>query len=99
MLEILLIVSFSVIGIGIFGLITQRNLIKILLSIEIMFVGAMMVVAFLALVSPNPLLSQFIVLIIALIAALEEAVGVGIVVIARKVTGKIDAEVLSELKG
>ncbi|MEX0568683.1 MAG: NADH-quinone oxidoreductase subunit NuoK [Candidatus Njordarchaeota archaeon] len=99
MLEILLVVSFSVIGIGIFGLVTQKNLIKMLLSIEIMFLGAMMVVAFLALVSPDAILSQFIVFILALIAALEEAVGVGIVVIAKKVTGKIDADVLSELKG
>jgi len=98
-LEVLLGMSFIVIVLGLYGLIISRNLIKILKSIEIMFLGSMMVVAFLSLISPAPILSQFIVFIIAAIAALEEAVGVGLVVVAKKATGRIDAEALTELKG
>ncbi len=99
MMAILLGVSFTVIIIGLYGLIISRNLIKILVSIEIMFMGSMMMIAFIALLSPTPVLSQFIVFIIATIAALEEAVGAGLVIMAKKATGKIDAEVFTELKG
>ncbi len=95
----LLGLSFAVLAIGLLGLITSRNLIKVLLSVEIMFLGSMMAVAFLSLLSPTSVLAQFIVLIIAAIAALEEAVGVGLIIITKKATGRIDTEVLTELKG
>jgi len=98
-LIILLGASFIVIFIGLLGLIVSRNLIKMLLSVEIMFLGSMMVIAFLSLISKSPVLTQFIVLILAAIAALEEAVGVGLIVITKRITGKIDTEVLTELKG
>ncbi len=99
MLVLLLGISLTVVGIGLLGLMTQRNLIKILLSIEIMFIGVMMAVAFLALVASSPILPQFVVIIIAFIAALEEAVGVFLVCMVKNITGKIDAETLSELRG
>jgi len=98
-LILLLGISFVVLFIGLLGLIVSKNLIKMLLSVEIMFLGSMMAIAFLSLISPSSVLAQFIVLITAAIAAMEEAVGVGLIVITKKATGRIDTEVLTELKG
>ena len=98
-LVFLLVISFIVMGIGIYGLISERNIIKILLSIEVIFLGAIMAVAFLSLISPSPPLTRFVVMIIALIAALEEAVGLGIAYMMVRITKKLNVDELRELSG
>ncbi len=97
-LTFLIVVSILVIILGLYGLMTKRNLIKMFIAIEIVFFGAMILIAILALIAVNPILTQFFVLIIALVAALEEAVGVGIILVIKRVTGTIDADALAQLK-
>ncbi|MCR8453597.1 MAG: NADH-quinone oxidoreductase subunit K [Crenarchaeota archaeon] len=94
----LMAVSIVVIILGLYGLMSKKNLIKMFMTIEIIFFGVIVAVATLALVAANPLTTQFFILIIALIAALEEAIGVGILLVVKNVTGTIDADTLTELK-
>ncbi len=96
--EFLIAVSILVIILGLYGLMTKRNLIKMFIAIEIVFFGTMILIAILSLIAVNPVLSQFFVLIIALVAALEEAVGVGIILVIKRTTGTIDADELAQLK-
>ncbi|MCR8471182.1 MAG: NADH-quinone oxidoreductase subunit K [Candidatus Korarchaeota archaeon] len=94
----LMAVSIVVIILGLYGLMSKKNLIKMFMTIEIIFFGVIIAVATLALVVANPLTTQFFILIIALVAALEEAIGVGILLVVKNVTGTIDADTLTELK-
>ncbi|MCR8433756.1 MAG: NADH-quinone oxidoreductase subunit K [Crenarchaeota archaeon] len=94
----LMAVSIVVIILGLYGLMSKKNLIKMFMTIEIIFFGVIIAVATLALVAANPLTTQFFILIIALVAALEEAIGVGILLVVKNVTGTIDADTLTELK-
>lgn len=94
----LMAISIVVIILGLYGLMAKKNLIKMFMAIEIIFFGVIIAVATLALAAANPLVTQFFILIIALVAALEQAVGIGIILIVKRVTGTIDADALSELK-
>ena len=98
MFEFLTAVSVLIIIIGLYGLMTKHNLIKMFIAIEIVFFGAMIMIVILSLLAVNPVLTQFFVLIIALIAALEEAVGVGIILVIKRTTGTINADELAQLK-
>ena len=81
-LEHYLILSAILFCIGIFGLLTRRNAISILMSIELMFNSANInFVAFSKYINPDLIAGQVFAVFVITIAAAEAAVGLAIVVL------------------
>ncbi len=77
-----LILSAILFCIGIFGLLTRRNAIGVLMSIELMFNSANInFIAFSKFITPEVLTGQIFAVFVITVAAAEAAVGLAIVVL------------------
>jgi NAD(P)H-quinone oxidoreductase subunit 4L len=77
-----LILASALFCIGIFGLLTRRNAVGVLMSIELMFNAVNInFVAFSRFLSPEGLSGQIFALFVVTIAAAEAAVGLAIVIL------------------
>ncbi len=98
------IVSAMLFGIGIYGLVTKRNALRLLFAVEIMINAANLnFVAFgqylpFASASPNALGQTFVLFSIALAAA-EAAVILAIVVVAYRLHQDVDVSELKSMEG
>jgi len=76
-----LALSATVFSIGIFGVLTRRNILGILMSIELMFNAAMInLAAFNHFLHPNAFQGQGFALFVIVLAAAEAVVGLSLVV-------------------
>jgi len=77
-----LVLSCVLFSLGIYGLLTRRNAVGILMSVELMFnAAAINFVAFSKFVAPEGLAGQIFTIFIITIAAAEAAVGLAIVML------------------
>ena len=77
-----LILSAILFGIGTYGLLTRRNAVGVLMSIELMFNAANInFVAFSKFITPNEFIGQIFSIFVITIAAAEAAVGLAIVLL------------------
>lgn len=77
-----LILAAVLFALGIFGLLTRRNAVGVLMSIELMFnAAAINFVAFTKYVAPQGIAGQVFTIFIITIAAAEAAVGLAIVIL------------------
>jgi NADH:ubiquinone oxidoreductase subunit K len=87
-------------GIGIYGLVTRRTVIGMLIAAELMLAGASInFMAFNRFTAPDPVVGQIFTLFIMAIAAAEAAIGLSIVVAIYRNYKSIDTEDLVKLKG
>lgn len=85
-------------GLGLIGFLCRRNLIVMFLSTELMFQGVVInAVAFARL--HNHLQGQAFALFLLVIAAVEAALALGLVVLLFRRRGSLDAEVWSAMRG
>jgi len=95
-----LALSSILFGIGIFGVLTRRNILGILMSIELMFNAANInLVAFNHFLYPDRLWGQGFVLFIITLAAAEAVVGLSIVLAIYRNTRNVNAENMNLLHG
>lgn len=95
-----LVIGSLLFGMGIYGLVTRRTLIGMLIAAELILAGASVnFMAFNRFTAPDPLIGQVFTLFIMAIAAAEAAIGLSIVVAIYRNYKSIDAEDLVELKG
>lgn len=95
-----LIVAAALFSIGLFGVITRRNAIMVLIGIEIMMNAANInLVAFWRYAEPNGLTGQLFTLFGITIAATEVAVGLAILISIYRMHGSIQLNEIKELKG
>jgi NADH-quinone oxidoreductase subunit K len=84
---------------GVIGLLTNRdNILRLIISLELMLLGINTGLIVMSLVYTH-LLSQLFVILILSIAAAEAAIGLGLLVVAYKRTGSIKFETFSVLRG
>jgi NADH-quinone oxidoreductase subunit K len=84
---------------GFIGLLTNRdNILRLIISLELMLLGINTGLILLSLVYSS-LLSQMFVILILSVAAAEAAVGLGLLVVAYKRTGSIKFETFNVLRG
>jgi NADH:ubiquinone oxidoreductase subunit K len=77
-----LILSAILFGIGMYGLLTRRNAVGVLMSIELMFNSANInFVAFSKFITPKDFIGQIFSIFVITIAAAEAAVGLAIVLL------------------
>lgn len=87
-------------GIGIYGLTTKRNALRILFSIELIYNAANLnIIAFARLRDPPIVTGQVLVLFTIALAAMEAAVGLSIIMLVSRLNVDIDLRKLNRLKG
>ena len=87
-------------GIGLYGALSQTNLVMIMMGVEVMLGGAMVnLVAFWRFVHPEVYSGQMFVLIVMTVMALEMAVGFGVGTGRFRAKGSVEMEEAQDLKG
>ncbi len=98
-LEHYLILSATLFAIGLFGALSRRNVVVILMSIELMLNGVnVAMVAFSRFVVPGDFTGHIFAIFIITIAAAEVAIGLGILLALFNRRGIIDASDMNLLK-
>ncbi len=94
-----LILGAILFGIGVAGVLSQRNALMVLMSVEIILNAAIVtLVAFWRFVRPNQFDAQVFVIIIVTIAAVEMAAGLGLVLMVFRQRGNANVDEVKELK-
>jgi NADH-quinone oxidoreductase subunit K len=84
---------------GLIGLLINRdNILRLVISLELMLLGINSYLIFMSLLYSH-LLSQFFVILILSVAAAEIAIGLGLLVVAYKRTGSIQFSTFNVLRG
>ena len=102
---ILIALTALLFGLGLYGVLTRRELVSILASVEVMLGAASVLFIGLASRAPAPLISapggttEAIGVLLVVTFAAEAAVGLAIVVAAARATGATRADELTEVKG
>jgi len=98
-LEHYLILSAVLFAIGLYGALSKRNAIAILICIEIMLSAVnIALVAFSRFITPVALTGQIFVIFIMVVAAAEAAVGLAIIIAIYRSRGHIDATEIDLMK-
>jgi len=95
-----LVLAALLFGMGIYGIVTRRTLIGMLIAAELILSGSSInFMAFNRFCAPNPATGQIFTLFIMAIAAAEAAIGLSIIIAVYRHYKSIDTEELVELKG
>ncbi len=87
-------------GLGVYGIVSRRTLIGMLIAAELILAGASLnFMAFNRFTAPDPVTGQVFALFIMAIAAAEAAIGLSIVIALYRQYKSIDAEDAVHLKG
>ena len=99
-LIVALIVGAILFGVGLYGSLSQTNLVMIMMGVELMLGGAMVnLVAFWRFLHPDAYSGQVFVLIVMTVMALEMAVGFGVGTARFRYKGSVEMEEARDLKG
>lgn len=99
-LSTFLILGALLFGIGIYGIVTRRTLIGMLIAAELILAGASLnFMAFNRFTAADPVTGQVFTLFIMAVAAAEAAIGLSIVIAVYRHYKSIDAEDTVQLKG
>lgn len=95
-----LLVGAVLFGIGLYGALSQTNLVMIMMGIELMLGAAMLnLVVFWRFLHPEVYAGQMFVLVLMTVMALEMAVGFGVGTARFRAKGSVEMEEAAELKG
>jgi len=94
------ILSSAMLGIGIYGLVSKRNAIRLLFSVELIVNAANVNFVAFARYSNPPILNGWIIVLYSVAAAaMEAAVGLALILVAFRLNGTIDVRRLNRLRG
>ena len=100
LLPIALAIGAGLFGIGLYGVLSQTNLVMIMMGIELILGGALVnLVAFWRLLHPEVYAGQIAVLVVMTLMALDMAVGFGIATARFRAKGSVETEEAADLKG
>ncbi len=99
-LSVALVVGAVLFGIGLYGALSQTNLVMIMMGVELMLGAAMLnVVGFLRYSHPDATSGAFFVLVVMTLMAVEAAVGFALVISAFRHSRTAELDDFTELKG
>lgn len=99
-IDTFLVIGAILFGLGIYGMVTRRTLIGMLIAAELILAGASVnFMAFNRFTSPDPVAGQVFTLFIMAVAAAEAAIGLSIIIAVYRQFKSIDAEDTVQLKG
>lgn len=94
-----LLIGALLFGIGLYGALSQTNLVMIMMGVEVMLGAAMLnLVAFWRFLFPNEYAGQMFVLVVMTVMALEAAVGFGVGLARFRARGSVEMEEAVGLK-
>ncbi len=95
-----LVIGAVLFGMGIYGMVTRRTMIGMLIASELILAGSSLnFMAFNRFTAPDPVTGQVFTLFIMAIAAAEAAIGLSIIIAVYGHFKSIDAEDTAQLKG
>ena len=95
-----LAIGAALFAIGLYGALSQTNLVMIMMGVELMLGGAMVnLVAFWRFLHPEAYSGQMFVLVLMTVMALEMAVGFGLATARFRAKGSVEMEEAAELSG
>jgi NAD(P)H-quinone oxidoreductase subunit 4L len=98
-LIVVLVVAAVLFGFGIYGALSQTNLVMIMMGVELMLGAAMLnLVAFWFYLHPKTFSLQMFVLIVMTVMALEAAVGFGVATQRFRSKGSVEMEEAADMK-
>jgi NADH-quinone oxidoreductase subunit K len=97
--EIVLAGAFALVGIGLYGLLVIRNLIKVVVALQVMVKGVLLALAAAGEASGQINLGQSLILTVIVADTVVAVVGLALAVQIRRVKGTLDVRDLSELRG
>ena len=86
-LEIVLVAAFALAGVGLYGLLITRNLIKVVIALQIMIKGALLA------------LGQSLAMTVIVADTVVAVIGLAFAVQVKRLRGTLDLRALSELRG
>jgi NADH:ubiquinone oxidoreductase subunit K len=99
-LETYLYLAVLLFAIGLYGVLSRRNLIAVLISVELILNAASInFMAFNRFLAPNPAVGQVITLFIMAVAAAEAAIALSIIMAVYRKLKSINVEQATELRG
>jgi len=99
-LVVALLVGAALFGIGLYGVLSQTNLVMIMMGVELMLAAALVnLVAFWRFLHPDAYAGQMFFLIVMTVMALEMAVGFGVATARFRAKGSVEMEEAAELQG
>lgn len=97
--EIVLVGAFALVGTAFYGLLIIRNLIKMIVALQIMVKGVLVALAAAGEASGQINLGQSMILTVIVADTVIAVVGLALAVQIRRVKGTLDIRALSELRG
>lgn len=95
-----LVIGALLFGLGIYGMVTRKTLIGMLIAAELILAGSSInFMAFNRFTAPDPVTGQVFTLFIMAVAAAEAAIGLSIIIAVYQHLKSIDAEDAVQLKG
>lgn len=98
-LEILLVGVIAIIGVGLYGLLITRNLIKVVVALQILVKGALLALVAAGEASGQVALGQSLAVTVIVADTVVAVVGLALAVQAKRLLGTLDVDALSTLKG
>jgi NADH:ubiquinone oxidoreductase subunit K len=99
-LETYLYLALVLFAIGLYGVLARRNLIAVLISVELILnAAAINFMAFNRFLAPHPAVGQIITLFIMAVAAAEAAIALSIIMAVYRKLRSINVEQATELRG
>jgi len=99
-LNTFLVIGALLFGIGIYGIVTRKTLIGMLIAAELILAGSSInFMAFNRFTAPDPVTGQIFTLFIMAVAAAEAAIGLSIIIAVYRHFKSIDAEDAVQLQG
>jgi NADH:ubiquinone oxidoreductase subunit K len=99
-LETYLYLALVLFAIGLYGVLSRRNLIAVLISVELILNAASInFMAFNRFLAPHPAVGQIITLFIMAVAAAEAAIALSIIMAVYRKLKSVNAEQATELRG
>ena len=99
-LIVALSMAAALFGTGVYGALSQTNLVMIMMGIELILAAALInLVAFWRYLHPEAMEAQMFVLIVMTVMAVEMAVGFGVAIARFRSRGSVEMEEAQELKG
>ena len=99
-LVVALVVGALLFGVGLYGALSQTNLVMIMMGVELMLgAGMVNLVAFWRFRFPEAASGQLFVLIVMTVMAIEAAVGFGVGTARFRARGSVEMEEATELRG
>lgn len=98
-LEIVLIAAFALAGIGLYGLLITRNLIKVVIALQIMVKGALLALVMAGRASDQLALGQSLAMTVIVADTVVAVIGLAFAVQVKRLRGTLDLHALAELRG